>query len=99
MSKFTKIAAATLAALTITAVVSVSSTEAQAKHGWGPAGIGLAAGAIIGAAAASSAYGYHPYYYGGPVYVSGPGYVRCHWERRYNAWGHYVGKRRICTAY
>src|SRR5882724_9282204 len=54
MTKFTKIAAGTLAALTITVgALATSSTEAHAwgKKGWGPGiGFGIAAG-VIGAAA------------------------------------------------
>ena len=59
MTKFTKIAAGTLAALTITVgALATSSTEAQAwgKKGWGPAiGLGIAAGVIGSAAYAASA--------------------------------------------
>ena len=65
MKKFTKIAAGTLAALTITVgALATSSTEAKA---WGPKkfgpglGFGIAAGVIAGAAFAATA----PRYYGG----------------------------------
>lgn len=50
-------------------------------HGWGPGwGYGLA-GAALGAAVASSAY-------------AGPAY--CHLERRFDAYGDYIGRVRVC---
>jgi hypothetical protein len=92
MSKFTKIAAGTLAALTITVgALATSSTEAQAwgKKGWyGPAiGFGIAA-AVIGSAA-YAASGPH-YYYGAPG---------CRFVARYDAWGNYRGAVRVCDVY
>jgi len=42
-------------------------------------GIGIAAGALIGAAAATNAYG-------GPVYVA-PAYRECRLVERYDRWG------------
>ena len=65
MTKFTKLAAGTLAALTITVgALATSSTEAQAwgkkGWGWGPAvGLGIAAGVIGSAAYAASGPGYY----------------------------------------
>ncbi len=88
MSTKTKIAAVLLAAVTLGATVVSGTGEAQA-HGWGwrGAGIGFAAGALIGAAAASSAY-------------AGPGYVyygpRCRWVRQYDSYGYYVGTAKVC---
>ena len=62
MSKYTKIAAGTLAALTITVgTLATSTTEAHAwgKKGWGPGiGFGIAAG-VIGAAALGSSHRGH----------------------------------------
>ena len=87
MSIATKIAAASMAALTMGAVLSTGS-EAQARP-WGLGlGIGLGVGALVGAAAASS---YGPYY-GGPAYVVAPGYRPCHWIRQFDAYGNYVGR-------
>ena len=87
MTVATKIAAASMAALTLGAVLSTGS-EAQARP-WGVGlGIGLGVGALVGAAAASS---YGPYY-GGPAYVVAPGYRPCHWVRQFDAYGNYVGR-------
>ena len=91
MSKFTKIAAGTLAALTITVgALATSSTEAQAwgKKGWyGPAiGFGIAAG-VIGAAAYAAT---------GPHYYGVPG---CRLVDRYDAYGNYRYTRKICDLY
>jgi hypothetical protein len=84
MSIKTKIAAVSMAALTMGAVLSTGS-EAQAR-GWGLGlGIGLATAAVVGAAVASQAP------YAGPAYVVAPGY-RCHWIRQFDAYGNYVGK-------
>jgi hypothetical protein len=86
MSKLTKIAAGTLAALTITVgALATSSTEA---HAWGKKGIGfgIAAG-VLGAAAFAAAtapsYGYAP--------------VTCRLVDRYDAWNRYRGTQKICT--
>jgi hypothetical protein len=87
MTIATKIAAASIAALTMGAVLSTGS-EAQARGLGLGLGIGLAAGAVVGAAAASS---YGPYY-GGPAYVVAPGYRPCHWIRQFDAYGNYVGR-------
>jgi hypothetical protein len=76
-----KIAAVSLAALTMGAVFSAN--EAQAR-GWGVGlGIGLGVGALVGAAAASSY---------APAYVVTPGYRTCHWVRQFDAYGNYIGK-------
>ena len=92
MNKFTKIAAGTLAALTITVgALATSTTEAQAwgKKGWGPAiGLGIAAGIIGTAAYAATAPGYGYY-----------GYSNCRFVERYDAWGNYRGTRRVCSYY
>jgi hypothetical protein len=88
MSKFTKIAAGTLAALTITVgALATSSTEA---HAWGKKGIGfgIAAG-VIGAAAFAAAtapsYGYDV--------------ASCRYVQRYDVWGNYRGTRKVCELY
>jgi hypothetical protein len=83
----TKMAAAALAALTLGTTVVASTSEAQARWGgWGGVGVGLAAGALIGAAAASNAYAQ-------PTYVYGP---RCRWIRQYDGYGYYVGTTKVC---
>jgi hypothetical protein len=88
MTKFTKITAGTLAALTITVgALATSSTEAQAwgKKGWGPAvGFGIAAGVIGAAAVAATA----------PTYVV-PAY-ECRYVERYDRWGNYRGTMKVC---
>jgi hypothetical protein len=79
MSIATKIAAVSMAALTMGAVMT-SGTEAQAR-GWGLGfGVGLATAAVVGAAVAASR----------PAYVA-PGYP-CHWVRNFDAYGNYLGK-------
>ena len=91
MIKFTKLAAGTLAALTLTAGVLATSSPAEAKWkgGWGPAvGLGIAAGIIGTAAYAATAPGY---------YVGGP--VSCRWVARYDAWGNYRGSMKVCDLY
>ena len=86
MNKLTKIAAGTLAALTLTVgVLATSTTEAQAwgRRGWGPAiGLGIAAGVIGTAAYAATAPGYYGY--------------GCRYVERYDRWGNYRGTRRVC---
>jgi len=88
MNKFSKIAAGTLAALTITVgTLATSSTEAKA---WGKHGIGFGvAGAIIGAAAITAAtapaYGYAP--------------VNCRLVDVVDRWGNYRGTRKVCSSY
>jgi hypothetical protein len=73
-----KIATATLAALAGTLAVTSGTAEAHSHWGAG-VGIGIAAGALIGAAAATNAYG-------GPVYVT-PAYRECRLVERYDRWG------------
>jgi hypothetical protein len=91
MTKFSKLAAGTLAALTLTAGVLAAPSEAQARwgRGWGPAiGLGIAGGIIAGAAYAATAPGY---------YVGGP--AGCRWVARYDAWGNYRGAVKVCDLY
>lgn len=77
-----KILTGTLAALTLATAIAATSGDAQARPRFGVGlGIGFAAGALIGAAAASSAYA-------GPSYVVDPGYAECRYVERYNRWGH-----------
>jgi hypothetical protein len=87
MSKFTKIAAGTLAALTITVgALATSSTEAHAKKfffGGKGLGFGLAAGVIGAAAFAAHASHYH-------------GVVGCRYVERYDVFGNYLGTRKVC---
>jgi hypothetical protein len=87
MSK--KLAAAALA-VTLASTMIATTSPADAKGKYGPAfGFGIAAGALLGAAAVSS--------YGGPVYVSS-GY-RCRWVRQFDDWGHYMGTVKVCRSY
>ena len=93
MNKFTKLAAAMLAALTLTAGVLAAPTQAEARwgrgFGWGPAiGLGIAAGVVAGAAYAASGPGY---------YVAAP--AGCRWVARYDAWGNYRGSVKVCDLY
>ena len=81
MTKSKTIAAA-LAALTLATTLTAFGGEAQARPRFGAGlGIGLAAGALIGAAAANSA----PYY----------GYRDCHWVQRVDYWGN-VRTYKVC---
>lgn len=90
MSKFTKIAAGSLAALTLVAAVATTSTPAEARgRGWGIAA-GVAAGALIAGAAASHAYG---------GYYVAPGYAPCKFVPRYDYWGNYMGSKKVCYYY
>jgi len=80
-----KITVATLTTLTLIGTLAATSGSAQAHShlGWG-IGAGFAAGALIGAAAAST----------GPVYVT-PGYRDCRLVERYDRWGN-VRVIRVC---
>ncbi|HXZ45624.1 MAG TPA: hypothetical protein VEH02_02720 [Pseudolabrys sp.] len=79
---------AVLAALTFTGTIAATNGSAQAHSHWGAGvGIGFAAGALIGAAAATNTYA-------GPVYVT-PGYRDCRVVERYDRWGN-VRLVRIC---
>ena len=86
MTKFTKIVAGTLAALTVTvATLATSTTEANAwgRRGWGPGiGLGIAAGVVGAAAFAATA----------PVYG-------CRHVARYDRYGNYRGSVRVCDVY
>ena len=73
MTKSKTIATA-LAAITLATAFTASTAQARPRFGAG-LGIGLAAGAVLGAAAVSNGYG--------PVYV----YRECHYERRWDSWG------------
>ena len=89
MTKITKFAAVSAAALTLTVASLATSTKAEAKWkgGWGPAiGLGIAGGIIAGAAYAAS----------GPGYYVAPGYSSCRYVERYDAWGNYRGTRKVC---
>ena len=87
-SMFTRTAVAAFAALTLTAGVVTTSSEAQAGwRGWGPAvGLGIAAGIVAGAAYATTAPGY---------YVA-PGYRSCRFVERYDVYGNYRGTQKVC---
>lgn len=74
MTKSKTIAAA-LAALTLATTFTAIGGEAQARPRFGAGlGIGLAAGALIGIAAASNSY-------------YAPGYRECRYVERYDRWG------------
>jgi len=76
---------------TMVGALALATQPAEARRGWGPglAG-GLAVGAILGAAAASSAYAYDPYYYR-PRYYR-PAYYGYYGPRYYRpAYGYYGG--------
>jgi hypothetical protein len=98
MTRFSKTLTAIAAAATLGAAALVTPTQpAQARGGAVAAGIigGLAAGAIIGSAAAHGPYYGPGYYYGpGPVYY-GP---HCWWhhERWWDGWGWRVRRVRVC---
>jgi len=76
---------AALAALTLAGGLTLTSGTAQAHSHWGTGGgIGIAAGALLGAAAVSNAYAT-------PVYVA----PSCRLVERYDRWGN-VRLIRIC---
>jgi len=80
MTKFTKIGAAALTALTIAAGAVSVSTEAQAgPKKWGPVGLGIGLGLVTTAIIADA------------VYANS----RCR-VAVYDAWGNYVGTRNVC---
>lgn len=89
MSIKTRIAALAIAALTMTGGVAATTSQAEAGYHGGGVGIGIAAGALFGAAIASSAYGQ-------PAYASDYGYRRCGWVRQFDAYGNYIGRVRSC---
>jgi hypothetical protein len=89
-----------IAAVVALGLATVAAPQpAQARHGWVAGGIigGLAAGALIGAAAGPYYYGPGPYYYGpGPAYYApGP----CYWrrERIWNGYRWYWHRVRVCS--
>ena len=90
----TKTLAAALAAVTLGTAMIATSNDAQARPRHGAAlGIGLAVGALVGAAAVSHSYA-------GPTYAApayGYGYG-CRWEERVNRWG-YVRTVKVCYGY
>ena len=86
MTKSKTIAAA-LAALTLATTFTAFGGEAQARPRFGGGlAIGLAAGALIGAAAASNS----SYY--------GPGYRECRYVERFDRWGN-LRTIRVCDVY
>ncbi len=88
----TKFAAVALAALTLAAATTATTHQAEAGNRWGVGlGVGLAAGALLGAAAASNGYA-------APAYVTGPAYRDCRYVRRIDAWG-YARVIRVCDVY
>lgn len=79
-----KFAAVALAAVTMTGAFAVTSQEAHASRFGTGLAIGIAAGALV--ASGAYAHGYHGYY--APV--------RCHWVKRFDHYGYYIGKERVC---
>ena len=101
--KKTLIAIAAAATLGLTTLAAPQPAQARHGHIGGAILAGLAAGAILGAAAGPYYYGPGPYYaygpgpyaYGpGPVYYGGP----CYWTgRRYwNGYGWHWRRVRVC---
>jgi hypothetical protein len=83
-----KIIGATLATLALAGCLIANSGSAQAHPRFGVGlGIGIATGALIGAAAASGAYA-------SPVY----GYRECRYVERYDRWGN-IRLIKICDVY
>lgn len=90
----------TVIAAVATAAAAFTSVPAQADNGQITAGVigGLAAGAVLGAAASS---GYQPHY-SGPAYYHRsyqPVYSDCRWERErlVDAYGRMIVRRvRVC---
>ncbi|HEV7257858.1 MAG TPA: hypothetical protein VGN82_08750 [Bosea sp. (in: a-proteobacteria)] len=98
MTRFKKIATATLAALALASTLAATSAEAgpyyrgYRGYGWGVgAGVvgALAAGALVAAATRPAYGGYYAY---GPV-------RRCDMVERINRYGEIVGYRRVCGYY
>ncbi len=83
-----KTIAAVLAALTLATSIAATSGEAQARPRLGTAlGIGFAAGALVGIAAANT--------YAGPGYVVDRGYRDCRYVDRLDRWGN-VRTIKVC---
>jgi hypothetical protein len=86
MTKFKTIAAA-LAALTLATTFTAIGGQAQAHSHLGRGlGWGIAAGVLIGAAAASNSYYYNP------------GYRECRYVERVDRWGN-LRTIRVCDVY
>ncbi|MBN9599120.1 MAG: hypothetical protein J0G28_05535 [Afipia sp.] len=91
MSIKTKLAALAIAGLTLSGGLAATTQQAAAggyHHHHHGIGIGLAAGALLGAAVAGSAYA-------GPAYVADT--RRCGWVRQFDAYGNYIGRVRTCA--
>jgi hypothetical protein len=85
MTRFTKIAATALTALTIAAGALSVSTEAQAgPKKWGPVGVGIGLGLLATGIIAEAAYANSR---------------RCEVVDQFNAYGEYVGSRKVCYGY
>ncbi len=89
MSIKTRLAAAAIAALTLTGGIAATTSQAQAGHHGGGLGIGIAAG-LLGAAIVGNAVAQ-------PAYVVDGGYRRCGWVRQFDAYGNYIGRVRSCA--
>lgn len=84
-----KLVAAALAVATLagTATITTGTAQAGSYHG---VGLGIAAGALIGAAATAHAYN-------GPSYVVDHGYSRrCKWVKQFDSYGYYTGTVKVC---
>jgi len=82
--------AAGLAVVTLAASLTIPTSAANAggyhhHGGWGVAGAVIGSAIVAGAVANA---------YAGTVYVDG--YRRCRFERRYNAYGDYLGTMKVC---
>jgi hypothetical protein len=82
--------ATAVAIATLVGSLAIPTSAAQARGGWG-IGAGILGAAIVGAAVANSAP------YGG--YYAVDGIRRCGWERRYDAYGFYIGTVKVCRVY
>jgi hypothetical protein len=83
-------ALAALATVSTATIASTSQAEARPRHVAGAIVGGLVVGALVGAAIAHSrpayGYGYRPA-------------RRCFEQPRYNAYGHFVGYRTVCSVH
>lgn len=79
-----------VAILTVATSVAIPVNSAHAR-GWG-IGAAILGGAVVGTAIAGSV----PY---GGYYVDGSYAYRCRWERRYDAYGFYIGTANVCRYY
>jgi hypothetical protein len=76
-----------LAALTVAAITVVAATAAEAKPKINPVAAGLLGAAVVGttiAVASQPSYGYYPHH------------RHCFMKPQYNIFGHFVGYAKVC---